>query len=357
MVDDSAGSCKTLHGDRIASTSGSLRWTIGLTEQVTRLNRRMDFQRTSCKELILMMIRSCWTLTLAALTATTCVMTDGAFAQIPGRPGQSPPGQITADQITQVRTIVDRDSIGPGETFHVLAIFDIQQPWHIYWKNPGEAGALAPSVDLTVPEGFTVGEIRWPRPKLINSPAGEMFCYEDQAALFVPVTAPESLSDGEVRIESTVRFAVCDARRCLFGRDSGRVTIRTTSAARNGEADDAHPTVANNRHRTLIERHVKRLPHVITPDHETSAISFNGETLTITGPAHGNERLTFFPLDSQGVTYDQPTITLEDDRFTVTVNLTVQRHNFIGGPPKVGGLVALGRRPDDPAYEGAIQLD
>lgn len=259
---------------------------------------------------------------------------------------------VRADQLVNVRVITDRAEVGPGETFHVLAVFDIQQPWHIYWKNPGEAGALPPSVDLTVPDGFTVGDIRWPRPKRINSPAGEMFCYENQLALFVPVTAPAELEDGEVTIETAVRFAVCDADRCLFGRNTAKPTIRTTSSAASGNREAAAPS---QRNAEFVERHLKRLPIDINDSGDVT-IALHDEKLVLTAPAHGFDRATFFPADAPGVSYGKPTMSFEDDRVTVTVPLTINPNNFRSGPPMVGGLLALGRENNDPSYEGAIAL-
>jgi DsbC/DsbD-like thiol-disulfide interchange protein len=269
-------------------------------------------------------------------------------AQIPGPPGQH--RQVTADELVDVRVITDRTRVGPGETFHVLAVFDIKRPWHLYWKNPGEAGALPPSVDVVAPEGFSIGEILWPRPKRLNNPAGEMFCYENQLALFIPVTAPAELDDGEVALETSIRYAVCDANRCLFGQTVRRPRIRTTSDS-TGEAADR----LSRRDADLIERHLPRLPRVIS-DAEGGSIALHDEQLTITIPAHGHDRAAFFPLNAPGVTFGEANLSFNDDSLTVTVALRINPRNLRGGPPKVGGLVTLGPEPDGPSYEGSIAL-
>ena len=36
--------------------------------------------------------------------------------------------------------------------------------WHSYWKNPGDTG-IPTEIDWQMPEGFHVGELRWPTPK------------------------------------------------------------------------------------------------------------------------------------------------------------------------------------------------
>lgn len=283
-----------------------------------------------------------------ALIAFLTVAAEGMAQFTPGQ--SSPP--VRADQLVDVRVLTDRGIVGPGETFHVMAVFDIKKPWHMYWRNPGEAGALPPSIEVTAPDGFTVGETRWPRPKRLESPAGEMFCYEDQLALIVPVTAPMALRSDEVTLETAVRFAVCDADRCLFGRNTMQPTIRTHNSEADGkQASDAE----TNGDAELAKRHLQRLPHNINESRDAT-IAVRDETLILTAPSHGFDQVTFFPEDTPGVSYGSPDINFSDDRVTVKVPLSINRNNFRGGPPKVGGLLALGRAADDPGYEGAIAL-
>jgi DsbC/DsbD-like thiol-disulfide interchange protein len=286
---------------------------------------------------------------IAALLAAGLVVADASAQFTPGSPGQR--AQLTAEQLVDVRVIADRTHVGPGETFHVVALFDISRRWHLYWKNPGEAGAFPPSVSLTVPDGFSVGEVRWPRPKRLNSPAGEMFCYENQLALFIPVTAPVELAEGEVAVDAAIRYAVCDANRCLLGQTTKRQTIQATTSHQTG--GPANGLSAGDA--ALLERHLKRLPRQIG-DTDNASIFVQNETLIITVPAHGMEQATFFPLDSPGVEYGQPETAFADDQLVVSIALTINPNNFRGGHPSVGGLVALGREPDGPSYEGQLPL-
>lgn len=290
---------------------------------------------------------------MAAAIAAAVIVSEGAAQFTPGRsaPPEQRGEQLTADQLVDVRAVTDRTRVCPGETFHVLAVFDIKRPWHLYWKNPGEAGALPPSIDITAPVGFTVGEMRWPRPRLINSPAGEMFSYENQLALFVPITAPAELEGGEFPLEMRFRYAVCDANRCLIGQGTRGLTIHTTNSATGNGSDDVLP----KRDAELIERHLRRLPRDIE-DTDGASIVLRDEQLTITVPAHGNQRATFFELAAPGVTYGRPEMRFEDDSLTITIALTINPNNFRGGPPTVGGLVALGREADGPSYEGSAAL-
>ncbi len=53
------------------------------------------------------------------------------------------PGPNSADHLVAVNMVTDVQRVGPGQTFHLALIFDIEPQWRIYWKNPGE-GAPPP---------------------------------------------------------------------------------------------------------------------------------------------------------------------------------------------------------------------
>jgi len=50
-----------------------------------------------------------------------------------------------------------------GATTTVAVELEIPEPWHVYWRNPGQAG-LATRVEWDLPAGVTASALRWPRP-------------------------------------------------------------------------------------------------------------------------------------------------------------------------------------------------
>ncbi len=265
--------------------------------------------------------------------------------------GQDPSGQgaghKTAEELVAVRTVADVASIGPGQTFHLAVIFDIEPQWHMYWKNPGE-GAPPPALAIEVPKGFEVGEVRWPRPIVVQSPIGPTYVYENQAALFVPITAPDDLMDGSATIRTDIRWAVCKAV-CLLGRGRRSVDVTTVSAE---SQTDPVPVSAPDR---VLTRLKKRLPEPLAKAPGGSA-DFDGTMLTITGPAMGRAVLTFFPGATPGVSYGDPDLTIEADRFRVEVAVEINRRNTLGKRVVLSGLVALGPDGDDPSYDFEVEL-
>ncbi|MHC4428099.1 MAG: protein-disulfide reductase DsbD domain-containing protein [Planctomycetota bacterium] len=197
---------------------------------------------------------------------------------------------LSAEQVSRLRVIADREVVGPGETFRLAVVFDLAPKWHVYWKNPG-AGGLPPRIRVTAPDGYRVGEPQFTRPRIFPSPIGDEYGYYDEAVIFVPLHAPQALDDGRLHIEVAVDWAVCK-EICLLGRASRDVVLKT--AGRRSAKPPAPPEV--------IGRHEKRLPRPLR-DLEGATLAFDGTSLHVEGPASGTRRVTFFPQRAPGVVY------------------------------------------------------
>jgi len=122
-----------------------------------------------------------------------------------------------------VKLVLDHVSVEPGASLLVGVFFEIEPEWHIYWKNPGEAG-MATSVIWTVPEGFSVSEIMWPTPKRFMQDGDiEGFGYESSALLMVRVTPPPGFS-GSADIKAQVKWLACK-QVCVPGQSSLSKTV------------------------------------------------------------------------------------------------------------------------------------
>ena len=255
------------------------------------------------------------------------------------------PGSGT-DALVKIRALTDVPRVGPGQTFHLAIVFDIEPEWHLYWKNPGE-GAMPPRVIVEAPPGFEVAPPLWPRPTAVEGPIGPEYCYFDEVALFVPVKAPPRLTDGRVTLRARVDWAVC-RNVCRLGSGDYSVVVQTTARAQPVPPPaDTDPA---------LRKHRKRLPRALDRV-GGSAVSFDGRMLTVSGPAGGRTSATFFPDRSPGVKYDEPKIDVQADRFVVRVPVNLDPDNALGEPMVVGGLVALGRSFDDPCYDFQLPAD
>lgn len=260
----------------------------------------------------------------------------GAGAQV--LPGQGPAESRSAEDLVRLRVLTDTDPVGPGQTFHLAFLFQIEPHWHIYWRNPGDSGAST-EIDVTAPEGFEVGPIRWARPRSFKDFDGVTFGYDEQVVLFVPITAPATLEDSVVQFRAEVSWLVCRSV-CLMGRGTRVIDVHTV----------ASPERARKREDPLLARHRHRLPDKLE-DVEAATMEFDGRTLRVAGPALGHRVVRFFPDERPGVRYGDAKGVIQDDRYHLEVAVMVKEANARGKPMAVAGLVALGEARDDPCYE------
>ena len=101
----------------------------------------------------------------------------GAAAQSLG------PAHVRAALVAETR------GVAPGSTLYVALVETIDQGWHTYWRNPGDAGEPT-HIHWTLPPGWRAGDIVWPAPKRL--PVGPLMNYgfENEAVLAVPLEVP-----------------------------------------------------------------------------------------------------------------------------------------------------------------------
>ena len=124
---------------------------------------------------------------------------------------------LTAQLIAEVT------SIAPGQPFWVGLKLEMENGWHVNWRNPGDAG-LAPTIKWALPEGFTAGEINWPIPKRI--PVGDLmlFGYEGTVLLPVEITPPSAFDNNEVILSAACDWVIC-GDVCIPGETNLTLTL------------------------------------------------------------------------------------------------------------------------------------
>ena len=125
--------------------------------------------------------------------------------------------QETEETRVKARLVTDTAAVEPGMTFWVGVQFEIEDGWHIYWRNPGGAG-LATAVDIDLPDGFVAGPLQWPLPIEFEQSDGiPGFGYEGSVVLASEVTVPEDFDRSrspQIRVE--VSWLACKGV-CVLG--------------------------------------------------------------------------------------------------------------------------------------------
>jgi thiol:disulfide interchange protein DsbD len=200
---------------------------------------------------------------LILLFSTICAFALGQSQRVPSLVQNL--GRQQDDHHTKIRLLADVKAITPGSQFTIGVLMRMDEGWHTYWKNSGEAG-LPTQIDWTVPEGFVAGEIQWPVPHKYNESDEVLtYGYERENMLFIPMTAPKTLKSGStVTLKADVNWLECE-RMCIPGSASVELTL----------AVSASPAARDNV--TLFDKFRAQVPEMFSPG---SDLTLAWETLT-----------------------------------------------------------------------------
>jgi thiol:disulfide interchange protein DsbD len=101
--------------------------------------------------------------------------------------------------------------------------FQLEPGWHIYWKNPGDAGE-PPHIHWTLPEGVAAGPMQFPAPKKL--PLGPLmdFGYEDEVLFPMELDIAKGAKPGPATLHAKVDWLVCRAT-CIPGKADLEATL------------------------------------------------------------------------------------------------------------------------------------
>jgi DsbC/DsbD-like thiol-disulfide interchange protein len=206
----------------------------------------------------------------------------------------------------------------------------------VYWKNPGASGAPT-TIEINTPDGFIVGEAEFPRPSIFHGDEGLTFGYGESFALFIPVTAPPTLQDGQVDFEVTTSWLACK-KLCVMGEKTTKLTI-STNYLHHG------PT---HRDRQL-SRWALAIPHQLS-DLEQGEVSIVGNTLSISGDTTLRP-IRFIGIEKIGVRFGIPEqIIVSGTKFRLPIPLFIDTKAIKGDEIIIEGLLMFGRNSSEPAY-------
>ena len=243
---------------------------------------------------------------------------------------------LQAEGRASVEARSDVGWIGPGQTFNIIVVISPEPNWHVYWKNPGASGAPT-EFEVSAPTGFEVGEPVFPRPSIIQTSDGPTYGYNELAAIFIPVTAPQIIEDATATFEIITMWLACK-KVCVLGEQESTLTLSTNSQVGGPQHKDMR-----------LSRWQKRLPLPLKDLKEGSS-RIEGNSLIISGNSH-DQPVSFIGLEQLGIRFKNHSITVEDDgKFKLTVPLTL---DFLSADTEtivVEGLLLMGRKSHDPSY-------
>ena len=184
---------------------------------------------------------------------------------------------LFGDLAAAVRTKVDlvnlTPDIRPGEKALIAMRFRCDPHFHIYWKNPGDAGQ-SPTVEWQEKSGTTVGDFVWPGPKLLDQSGVYNFVYEDETLLLMEVAVPAG-AKGALTFKGKAEWLECDDTGCWPHDKQVELTVKV------GAGNAAY-------------KHDPKLYPALRPRLTTSATS-DGKSLKVVVPAGEKLTGTWFP--------------------------------------------------------------
>ncbi|MCO5170454.1 MAG: hypothetical protein M9894_29310 [Planctomycetes bacterium] len=154
--------------------------------------------------------------------------------------------QEDGDSLVQAHLGSEFGAVWPGRETTLAVVLEVAEGWHIYWKNPGDAG-MPTTVRLDLPPGLEAGDVQWPAPERFVHEGIATYGYEGTVTLLVPLrAAPDLAAARGLTIEGRVDWLVCNPDGCLPGGAdvAVRLHVATGPAAPTPTADAKHIAAA-----------------------------------------------------------------------------------------------------------------
>ncbi len=234
-----------------------------------------------------------------------------------------------------VETRTDVGWVGPEQKFYAIVLITPENGWHVYWKDSGASGAPT-VVETSAPEGYVVGDPIFPRPKLFYGKEGVTYGYDEQAAIFIPITSPNEINTDEITLDIKTYWLACK-KVCVIGEDSNTLTVSTKQT--KGPA-----------HRDMrLVKWKQRLPKKLD-DLKDAKVIFEKSKIQISGVTT-EDKIQFVGLNQLGVRFlDSEVVFFEQNKFTLTVPLELDFSLTDMGTFAINGLLLIGGNDTDPCY-------
>ena len=128
-------------------------------------------------------------------------------------------GHATADWLAAA------SSCPPGQTVQSAIRLVVDDGWHTYWLNPGEAG-MKMTVKWQLPPGWQAKGPEQPAPQRFLTSGLAGFGYAGEVLFPVALTAPPDFA-GKARLECVVTWLTCSDAGCVPGE--ARLALELTS--------------------------------------------------------------------------------------------------------------------------------
>jgi DsbC/DsbD-like thiol-disulfide interchange protein/cytochrome c biogenesis protein CcdA len=130
--------------------------------------------------------------------------------------------------------LVAEGPVKPGGEVELAIVMHTRQGWHGYWQNPGDAG-LPMKVEWKLPEGASLGPLRYPVPERLTIAGLMNYVYERDHAILVRLKAPPGAAE-TIPIAAEAQWLACTDKLCVPERGSFSLNVPVGSGRATGRS-------------------------------------------------------------------------------------------------------------------------
>ncbi|MEE8141953.1 MAG: protein-disulfide reductase DsbD domain-containing protein, partial [Planctomycetota bacterium] len=135
-----------------------------------------------------------------------------------------------AKETVGVQLLSDAVPIAPGKPFYVGLLLSIDKGWHVYWRNPGDAGQEV-RLKWQLPDGFHAEGLEWPLPERYQEPGDIItYGYHGEVLLAARIIPPAELkATDSVEIGVQASWLVCSKEICVPGSTEKQLSLKVAN--------------------------------------------------------------------------------------------------------------------------------
>lgn len=146
-------------------------------------------------------------------------------------------------RIVEVKGLLSRDAVRPGETFKAALLLKIQAGYHINDNAPLDEFMIPTALTLEDHPDLEIVEIAYPKGRRarFSYSEAELVVYEGEVALGVLIKAKDGLAAGPRTLKGALSYQACNDASCLPPKEVPfEIAVPVTAA---GGGADLHPEI------------------------------------------------------------------------------------------------------------------
>ena len=221
--------------------------------------------------------------------------------------------------------------LASGQTAAVVR-FEIENGWHMYWKNPGESGA-PPLAQLRANDGWTLSEPIFPRPSILKTVDDTEFIYDTSWEWLLPINGPADATAPACSFD--LSWMTCKDH-CEIGRAHLEFAAATAEIPAAGDA--------------RLGRSLPTTGATATFNSKDQIITISGSTSSAAAKSSSATTARFIPDVMPGASLKSTgpfQAAVSDGKISLNISIKLQPQNALGKPLVFKGLLLYGQSNSD----------